>query len=80
MIYLFNHENTKESGASKDPCSDTYCGMSAFSEIEVKLVADFLLKNNDTIVAYLNFHSYSQLWMSPYGYTTKKPKDFDIQV
>ncbi|CAF0753682.1 unnamed protein product [Brachionus calyciflorus] len=68
-----------ENGASKDPCDDTYCGIKAFSEIEVKLVADFLLKNNDTIVSYINFHSYSQLWMSPWGYTNKKPKDFQVQ-
>ncbi|RMZ93180.1 carboxypeptidase A2 [Brachionus plicatilis] len=69
-----------EKGASRDPCSDTFCGMSPFSEIEIKGVADFILKNNDSIVSYLNFHSYSQLWMTPWGYTTNKPKDFEIQV
>ena len=37
-------------------------------EPEVKGVADFLAKNNDTITCYINFHSYSQLWMSPYGW------------
>lgn len=66
-------------GASKDPCSETYCGEKAFSESEVRGVAEFLAKNNDTIVSYMNFHSYSQLWMSPYGYTANKPKDFNAQ-
>lgn len=54
--------------------------MSPFSEIEIKGVADFISKNNNSIVSYLNFHSYSQLWMTPWGYTTKKPKDFELQV
>ncbi len=68
-----------ESGASRDPCSDSYCGPKPFSEIEVKGVADFLGKNNDSIVCYINFHSYSQLWMSPYGYKTEKPANFTLQ-
>ncbi|CAF0868217.1 unnamed protein product [Brachionus calyciflorus] len=68
-----------ESGSSTDPCSETYCGEKAFSEREVKGVADFLLQNKDTIVLYINFHSYSQLWMSPWAYTTEKPNNFEIQ-
>jgi hypothetical protein len=55
-----------EGGADHNPCSDTYCGARAFSEIEVKGVSDFLSKATD-IICYINFHSYSQLWMSPYG-------------
>ena len=30
IAYIFS-----ESGVSHDPCSDTYCGTAAFSEIEV---------------------------------------------
>ncbi|XP_053402229.1 carboxypeptidase B-like [Mercenaria mercenaria] len=65
-------------GASKDPCSDTYCGPSAFSEVEVKGVADFLSKI-ENLKGFIDFHSYSQLWMSPWGYTTKLPEDFEAQ-
>ncbi|XP_066539015.1 carboxypeptidase B [Hoplias malabaricus] len=54
-------------GASSDPCSDTYCGASVESEIEVKNVANFIRKNK-SIKAYLTIHSYSQLLLFPYSY------------
>jgi hypothetical protein len=54
-------------GASRDPCSDTYCGGKAFSEVETTQVSEFISAHNDTIVHYINFHSYSQLWMTPWG-------------
>ncbi|XP_075906569.1 carboxypeptidase B [Nelusetta ayraudi] len=55
-------------GASSNPCSDTYCGASPESEIEVKNVANFIRKNKATIKAYLTVHSYSQLLLFPYSY------------
>lgn len=67
-------------GASRDPCSESYCGSQPFSEPETKGVSDYLSKHNDSIVCYINFHSYSQLWMSPYGWTKTKPGNFTIQV
>lgn len=75
----FHHFIVSESGASRDPCSETYCGPKAFSESEVRGVADFLQKIPD-MKAFIDFHSYSQLWMSPWGYTKDKPKDFEVQV
>jgi len=42
-------------------------------------VAKFIGDHNDTIVHYINFHSYSQLWMTPWGYTTEKPAQFALQ-
>ena len=54
-------------GASHNPCSDTYCGRTPFSEIETLQVANFLTDHNSTLVHYINFHSYSQLWMTPWG-------------
>ena len=66
-------------GASKYPCSDTYCGPKAFSESEVRGVANYLQQIPD-VKAFIDFHSYSQLWMSPWGYTKKKPMDFKVQV
>lgn len=69
-----------EEGASKDPCSDMYCGPKAFSEVEVKGVADFIMKNSKMMKGFIDFHSFSQLWMSPWGYTTKLPQDFKDQV
>ncbi|XP_026877715.2 carboxypeptidase B [Electrophorus electricus] len=55
-------------GASSNPCSDTYCGASVESEIEVRNVADFIRKNKSVIKAYLTIHSYSQLLLFPYSY------------
>ncbi|XP_069112245.1 carboxypeptidase B-like [Argopecten irradians] len=62
-------------GASKNPCTDTYCGPSAFSEVEVKGVADYI-KGIPNVRGFIDFHSYSELWMSPWGYTKELPKDY----
>uniref|UniRef100_UPI0037E78C87 carboxypeptidase B n=1 Tax=Semicossyphus pulcher TaxID=241346 RepID=UPI0037E78C87 len=56
-------------GASSNPCSDTFCGYTPESEIEVKNVADFIRRNKSVIKAYLTIHSYSQLLLFPYSYT-----------
>ncbi|KAJ4925426.1 hypothetical protein JOQ06_018157 [Pogonophryne albipinna] len=40
-------------GASSNPCSDTYCGSRAESEIEAKNVADFIRRNKSIIKAEL---------------------------
>ncbi|CAF4088987.1 unnamed protein product [Rotaria sordida] len=68
-----------ERGASSDPCSDLFCGEKAFSEIEIAQVAKFIASQRDTIVNYINFHAYSQMWMSPWGYTTMRPAQFKLQ-
>jgi murein tripeptide amidase MpaA len=67
-----------QQGASKDPCSDSYCGRAAFTEKEVKAAADYIAKDKG-IRGAIDFHSYSQLWMQPYGWTAQKPKDYDKQ-
>lgn len=76
LFILFNSEG----GASKEPCSDTYCGPSAFSEVEVQAVSDFIDMHKDTIKAFIDFHSYSQLWMTPWGYTKDLPADYADQA
>jgi murein tripeptide amidase MpaA len=67
-----------KAGTSTNPCSETFCGPSPFSEIEVKTVGEFLT-NTGGFTGYINFHSYSQLWMSPWGYTSALPSDYKIQ-
>ncbi|XP_075455483.1 carboxypeptidase A2-like [Ascaphus truei] len=62
-------------GASADPCSDSYRGPSAESEVEVKAVADFL-RGHGNVKAFVSIHSYSQLLMIPYGYKCTNPADF----
>uniref|UniRef100_A0A7N9ARP1 Carboxypeptidase B n=1 Tax=Mastacembelus armatus TaxID=205130 RepID=A0A7N9ARP1_9TELE len=63
------NRNWNAGWSSSNPCSDTFCGYSPESEIEVKNVADFIRRNKSIIKAYLTIHSYSQLLLFPYSYT-----------
>ncbi|NWU93763.1 CBPA2 Carboxypeptidase, partial [Upupa epops] len=62
-------------GASNKPCSDSYHGPSANSEVEVRSVVNFI-KNHGNFKAFLTLHSYSQLLMYPYGYKCTAPADY----
>lgn len=55
-------------GASTNPCSDSYRGSSAHSEVEVKNVVN-LVKTHGNFKSFISVHAYSQLLMYPYGYT-----------
>ncbi len=55
-------------GASSDPCNDTYHGTAPFSAKETQVMRDFVLANPQ-IKAHMDYHSYSQLMMWPWGYT-----------
>jgi len=66
------------SGSSSNPCTEDYRGSVAFSEIETRTVGLYI-KNAGIFKGYINFHSYSQLWMSPWGYTSALPKDYTVQ-
>ncbi|XP_062054208.1 carboxypeptidase A2 [Lepus europaeus] len=63
-------------GASASPCSDSYRGSRANSEVEVKSIVDFI-QNHGKVKAFITLHSYSQLLMFPYGYKCTKPEHFD---
>jgi len=63
-------------GSSGDPCADDYRGPSAGSEPENMALANYV-KNTARVAAYIDFHSYSQLWMSAWGYTTSLPPHYD---
>uniref|UniRef100_A0A671NTE2 Carboxypeptidase A1 n=1 Tax=Sinocyclocheilus anshuiensis TaxID=1608454 RepID=A0A671NTE2_9TELE len=62
------------SGASSNPCSQTYHGPSIHSEPEVKAIVDFV-KSHGKLKAFLSIHSYSQMLLYPYGYTSTPAKD-----
>ncbi|XP_054669089.1 carboxypeptidase B2 isoform X3 [Grus americana] len=64
-------------GASPYECQEIYCGPYPESEPEVKAVARFVRDHKDIIKAYITMHSYSQLVLFPYSYTTDKSKDHD---
>lgn len=53
-------------GASSYSCADDWRGPSAFSAPESKALADYM--NLVKPVSYIDFHSYSELVMFPWGY------------
>ena len=59
-------------GSSGTASSETYRGTSAFSEPETQLLRDFVLAR-PSIRGMLDVHSYSQLILSPWGYTSTLP-------
>jgi len=61
-------------GASRNPCSETYHGPSAHSEVEVWNVVN-LIQSHGNFKAFISVHAYSQLLMYPHGYTCKDVPD-----
>ncbi|VDP43719.1 unnamed protein product [Soboliphyme baturini] len=55
-------------GGSSDPCEEIFQGDYPFSEPESQAVKKFLL-DHFNIEAFINLHTYSQLWIHPYGHT-----------
>ncbi len=67
-------------GSSGTPSSDTYRGAAPFSAPETDVVRDFVdsrvIGGMQQIKAHIDFHSYGELVMWPYGYTyTDVPAD-----
>uniref|UniRef100_A0AC34FR92 ShKT domain-containing protein n=1 Tax=Panagrolaimus sp. ES5 TaxID=591445 RepID=A0AC34FR92_9BILA len=60
----------RESGSSDDPCSEIYQGKGAFSEPETRAVRDAILSSRyrNRIDGFITLHTYSQLWIHPYGH------------
>lgn len=56
-------------GSSPEPSSDVYRGSTAFSEPETHAVKKLFEKR--TFKAVISYHSYSQLILFPWGYTTQ---------
>ncbi|OCT63893.1 carboxypeptidase O [Xenopus laevis] len=57
-------------GASRDCNSYTFCGSAPASEPETQAVVNLIERIKSQILFYLTIHSYSQLILLPYGYTT----------
>ena len=66
-------------GTSNLPCANTYAGSHAFSEIEVSTIDDFL-KDRSDIIAFFSYHSYGQMYMTPFGYKTDEAPDYEELV
>jgi murein tripeptide amidase MpaA len=64
-------------GSSGTPGDEDYRGTAAFSEPETQAFRDFVL-NNPRIKGYMDYHSYAELIMYPWGYTSGAPADGTI--
>lgn len=53
-----------ESGASTNPCAETYAGPKPFSEPATLALSEFIKKFD--LKLYISFHSFSQLLLFPY--------------
>ncbi|XP_012671889.2 carboxypeptidase B2 [Clupea harengus] len=65
------------SGASSNPCDDTYCGQYPESEPEAQAVANFLRSHKNTVQLYFSIHSYSQMLLFPYSCTHEQARNHD---
>ncbi len=63
-------------GSSPVPSDMTYRGTRGFSELETQAHRDFINANNFNL--YLNYHSYSGMYLTPWGYTATPTEDAAI--
>ncbi|MBX3407657.1 MAG: hypothetical protein KF869_12935 [Phycisphaeraceae bacterium] len=61
-------------GSSGSGSSETYRGPAPFSEPETAALRDFIIAR-PRIAAHIDFHSYGQLILSPWGYTSALPPE-----
>lgn len=71
--YMWGYDNN---GSSPDPWSETYRGTAPFSEPENQTIRDFCNEHEFKIA--LNYHSYGNLLLSPWGYIEDLCPDHDI--
>ncbi|XP_077990382.1 carboxypeptidase A2-like [Glandiceps talaboti] len=66
-------------GTSTNPCSNIYHGPYINSEVEVKNVVDFITERSKTqkFVYFNDIHSAALMMLSPYGYKTEHPPDYE---
>ena len=62
---------SQANGASTNPCAEDYKGQAQGDTVENKALKAQLdgLSAGKGVMLYMDIHSYSQLWMYPYGYT-----------
>lgn len=71
--------NRGGTGASTNPCSETYRGDSAFSEPETAAERDLIdVQLKGRVKLYMAVHSYGQYWLFPWGYTSALTDDHKV--
>jgi len=61
-------------GSSANPCSETFMGRAAASEIEVQITSRYF-QSIPPVLGAIDWHSYSQLVLRPYGWTSSDTPD-----
>jgi len=69
-----------EGGSSTNPCSDTYMGPSVASELETQATQTYWrdVQQDSEVLVGIDWHSYSQLMLRPYGWTYADSPDETI--
>ena len=65
---------------ASDPRQEIYRGPAPESEKETKAVRDPIRSHLKSIKAYITFHSYSQMLLFPYGFTSELPPNHEDLV
>jgi murein tripeptide amidase MpaA len=65
-------------GSSGQTSSEVYRGTAPFSEPESAAIRDYVLPDADRMVAAIDYHSYSQLILWPWGYDAVDPPAEDL--
>jgi hypothetical protein len=73
--YMWGYDNV---GSSGTPSSETYRGTAAFSEPETQAIRDFM--NTKTFKTTLNYHTYGNYLLYPWGYINSPTPDNSIFV
>ncbi|KAJ8303417.1 hypothetical protein KUTeg_019813, partial [Tegillarca granosa] len=76
----FEYQWDPRIGGSTNPCSDVFSGSTFLSEAESSSLKTYLQGFDNTeqssMIAYLTIHSYGQMWLYPWGYTSALPTDW----
>lgn len=67
-------------GVSADPCAQTFPGSGPFSEKCTQNMRDRISELSGNIKLYMAVHSYSQMWLTPWGFGSPKPADYSELV
>jgi len=67
-------------GSSGNPCSQTYAGRAPHSEAETRSLTTKVFSIRNRIRMFVSLHSYSQIMLLPYGYSSDIPPEYDDLV
>ncbi|KAL3238899.1 hypothetical protein MRX96_021919 [Rhipicephalus microplus] len=73
--FFCTYEGDAGRASPADPCSLTFYGDYAFSEIETRASRDALLGNRTEF--FFDLHSYGTMWMFPCGHTDARVPEYD---